>query len=296
MKVAVAGSSGFIGSALVPLLTENGHDVVRMVRGTARSPGDVSWDPGASIVDLEALSGVDAIVNLAGPGIGDRRWTAARKRYLYDGFVASSRVIARAAAELRTPTLLSVGAMGYYGNDTGGVPLTEDSPAGTDFAARIIVEKEAAAEPAADAGCRVVLPRPSLVMGAGGGTLGRRLLPLAKAGILGPLAGGRTIWSVVSISDTARALAFLLEHEDARGPYNISAPTTTTNGEFTTLLGRAVRRPTVIPVPRFGLQIVLGEFADDVLADFNVDPTKLVDAGFTFEHPDAQSIIDAALA
>ena len=169
---------------------------------------------GTGTVDLDALTGVEAIVNLAGAGIGDRRWTSAYKRTLYDSHVGSARVLARAAAELcpAVSTLVSVGAMGYYGNDTGGTRLVEDSPAGDDFAARIIVDKERATEPAAEAGVRVVLPRLSLVMGTGGGTLGRRLLPLAKVGLLGPLAGGGSVWSVVSVQDTARAVLFLLEN------------------------------------------------------------------------------------
>ncbi len=297
MKVAVAGSSGFVGSALLPLLRSGGHDVVRLVRRAPQAPDEVSWSPDKGTVDTVALDGVEAIVNLAGAGIGDKRWTESYKQALYDSHVATSRVLSRAAAELvpTMATLVNVGAMGYYGNDTGGKRLVEDSPAGDDFAARIIVDKEKATEPAAEAGVRVVLPRLSLVMDASGSTFGRRLLPLAKVGLLGPLAGGRTIWSVVSLADTTRAIVHLLDDEQAAGPYNISAPETTTNGEFTRLLGQRLHRPTVLPVPKFGLSIVLGEFADDVLADFNVDPARLISTGFTFDHPDAASIIDAAV-
>jgi uncharacterized protein (TIGR01777 family) len=297
VRVAVAGASGFVGSDLVPRLVAAGHEVVRLVRRAHAGAGEASWDPRVGTVDLDALAGVEAIVNLAGAGIGDKRWTEAYKATLYDSHVASARVLGRAAAELAPDlhTLVSVGAMGYYGNDTGGRRLTESSPPGTDFAARIIVDKEAATEPAAEAGVRVVLPRVSLVMGSTGGTLGRRLLPLAKVGLLGPLAGGRSIWSVVSLQDTCRALLFALEQPSLHGPVNLSAPQTTTNGEFTRLLGARVHRPTVLPVPAFGLRLVLGEFADDVLADFNVDPSLLVAAGFTFDHPDAASIIDAAV-
>lgn len=298
MRVAVAGSSGFVGGELLPRLVDAGHEVVRLVRHSTAGQAEASWDPQTGTVDLDALTGVEAIVNLAGAGIGDRRWTSAYKRTLYDSHVGSARVLARAAAELSpaVSTLVSVGAMGYYGNDTGGRRLTESAPAGADFAARIVADKEAATEPAAEAGVRVVLPRLSLVMGTGGGTLGRRLLPLAKVGLLGPLAGGGSVWSVVSVQDTARAVLFLLENPSVSGPVNVSAPDTTTNGEFTRLLGDRLHRPTILPVPRFGLSVVLGEFADDVLADFNVDPTMLQQAGFTFEHPDAASIIDAALA
>lgn len=270
--------------------------MLRLVRRDASAPDELSWNPSAGTVDLEGLSGVDAIVNLAGAGIGDKRWTQSYKKALYSSHVGSARVLAGAAAELAdsVSTLVSVGAMGYYGNDNPGGRLREDSPAGSDFAARIIVDKEAATEPAASAGVRVVLPRLSLVMGSDGGPMGRRLLPLAKVGLLGPLAGGHSTWSVVSVQDAARALVHLLEDESISGPVNVSAPVTTTNAEFTRLLGKQVHRPTVLPVPKFGLTIVLGQFADDVLADFDVDPGKLLASGFTFEHPDAASIIEAS--
>lgn len=298
MRVAVAGSSGFLGSELLPSLRSAGHDVVRLVRRPPRSTDEVSWDPASGTVDTALLEGVDAIINLAGAGIGDKRWTESRKQTLYDSHVATSRVLARAAAELApaVATLINVGGMGYYGNDTNGVRLVEDSPPGSDFAARVVLDKERATEPAAEAGVRVVLPRLGLVMGSSGSTFGRRLLPLAKAGLLGPLAGGSSIWSVVSISDTRRALIHLLTDEQASGPFNVSAPEATTNGEFTRLLGQRLGRPTVIPVPRFGISLVLGEFADDVLADFNIDPSKLMESGFTFEHPDAAAVIDAAVS
>ena len=295
MRVAVAGASGFVGSALVPLLRSEGHEVKRLVRRPAAAPDEVSWNPSAGSVDLDRLAGVEAIVNLAGAGIGDKRWTQSYRRTLVASHVGSARVLAATAAELADSvrTLVSVGAMGYYGNDNAGGRLREDSPAGSDFAARIIVDKEAATEPAAAAGVRVVLPRLSLVMGSGGSTMGRRLLPLAKLGLLGPLAGGNSTWSVVSVRDAARALLFMLENDNISGPVNVSAPVPTTNKEFTRLLGKRVNRPTILPVPKFGLKIVLGDFADDVLASFDVDPTKLIDAGFSFEHPDAAAIIEA---
>lgn len=297
MRVAVAGSSGFVGSELLPRLRSAGHDVLRLVRRETSTPDEVSWNPAAGTVDLDRLAGVDAIVNLAGAGIGDRRWTQSYKQILYASHVGSARVLAGAAAELHdsVSTLVSVGAMGYYGNDNAGGRLREDAPAGSDFAAQIIVDKEIATEQASEAGVRVVLPRVSLVMDSRGGTMGRRLLPLAKLGLLGPLAGGGSTWSVVSLSDLARALLFMLEHESLAGPVNVSAPVSTTNKEFTRLLGRRVNRPTILPVPKFGLSIVLGEFADDVLASFDVDPTTLIEAGFTFEHPDAASIIEATV-
>jgi hypothetical protein len=300
MRVAISGSSGFVGTPLARALRADGHNVVTLVRRPASTADEVTWDPRrpAGGVDLAALGPVDAIVNLAGAGIGDRRWTAAYKRELHDSHVGSARAAAELAVALdpRPGVLVSVGAMGYYGTANGGGPLTEASPAGTDFAARIIVDKEAATTPAAEAGVRVVLPRLSLVMDRSGGTLGRRLLPLGRLGLLGPLAGGRSVWSVVSLDDVVRALRFLLEQPDAHGPYNVSAPTPTTNKEFTRLLGAAIHRPTVIPVPEFALRLVLGEFAGDVLAGFHVVPERLTSAGFGFDHPDAAAVVAAALA
>ena len=296
MLVAVAGSSGLIGSELLPRLRRADHQVLRLVRRRASSPDEVSWNPAAGTVDLDALAGVEAIVNLAGANVGGRRWTESYKQTLYTSHVASARVLAATAAELADSvrTLVSVGAMGYYGNDTGGVRLTESAPPGSDYLAHLVADKEVATEPAASAGVRVVLPRISLVMGAGGGALGARMLPLSKVGLLGPLAGGDTTWSVVSVQDAARALLHMLEDFSISGPVNVSAPETTTNAEFTRLLGKQVHRPAILPVPKFGLKIVLGDLADEMLADFDVDPGKLLASGFTFEHPDAASIIEAA--
>ena len=297
MRVAVAGASGFIGGELVPRLRSSGHDVLRLVRGPATRPDEVSWNPAAGSIDLDGLTSVDAIINLAGAGVGDRRRTKAYKKVLYDSHVGSAAVLARAAAELAPTltTLVSVGAMGYYGNDTHGRRLVEDSAPGSDFLAQILVDKEQATTVASEAGVRVVLPRLTLVMGSAGSTMGRRLLPLAKLGLLGPLAGGHSIWPVVSVQDTARAIEHMLTNEETSGPYNVTAPEVTTNGEFTRLLGQAVHRPTVLPVPKFALTIVLGEFADDVLADFNVDPQRLIDSGFTFEHRDAEAVVGACM-
>jgi uncharacterized protein (TIGR01777 family) len=298
MKIAVTGASGLIGTALVADLRRDGHEVLRLVRRPVRAPDEVRWDPEHGRLAPADLAGTDAAVNLAGAGIGDRRWTPAYQRVLYDSHVGSARTIATAlaAAHPRPRVLVSVGAMGYYGNDTGGRPLTEDDPPGTDFAATVVRDKEAATQGAADDGVRVCLPRLALVMDRSGGTVGRRMLPLCKVGLLGPLAGGGTVWSVVSLPDVVRAIRYLLADESAAGPYNVSAPQPTTNAEFTRLLGKAMSRPTVLPVPRFGMKLVLsGQLADNVLASFSVVPRRLLDAGFRFEHPDAAAVVRAAL-
>lgn len=298
MRVAVSGASGFVGGALVRRLRAHGHEVFRLVRRSPQDSAEIGWNPAQGKVDLDRLAEVDGVVNLAGAGIGDKRWTAAYKRTLYESHVGSARTMAEALAACSSGprVLVSVGAMGYYGRDNGGARLTEDCPAGADFAARIVVDKERATAPAADAGIRVVLPRMALIMDASGSTLGRRLLPLAKLGLLGKLGDGSTVWSVVSLDDATAALEFLLTSPDAEGPFNVSAPEPTTNAEFTTLLGKSVNRPTVLPVPKFALGIVLGELSEDILASFSVDPSRIIDAGFEFQHPDAASVIEASLA
>ena len=271
--------------------------MLRLVRRPTTTPDEVTWDPEAGTVDIEGLRGTDAIVNLAGAGIGDKRWNEQYKQLLYDSHVGSARVLARAAAELAPDltALVSVGAMGYYGRANSGGRLTESAPAGHDFTARIVVDKEAATSVAAEAGVRVTLPRLGLVMDASGSTFGRKLLPFAKAGALGPLGNGRAVWSVVSLTDVTRAIMFLLTNDSTEGPYNVAAPASTTNKEFTRLLGQAVHRPTVVPAPKLGLQVLYGEFAEDILASFDVDPARIMEAGFTFEHPDPRSVITAAL-
>ncbi len=307
MRVAVAGSSGFIGQSLLPSLRRSGHEVVRLVRHDTVQRGTARFDPARGLVDLDALTAdgpIDAFVNLAGAGIGDKRWTEARKRELYDSHVQSAATVAKAAAALepRPSVLVSVGAMGIYGHDnatarSAGAPaptlLTEDAPVGSDLAARIVAAKEAATAPASEAGVRVVLPRLSLVMGPGG-TLARRLVPLARAGLLGPLAGGDAAWSVVSLDDVVAAMEFFLDDPATTGPYNIAAAVTT-NKAFTKALGTALRRPTVLPVPRFGISLVLGELAKDVLASFALDSSRLTEAGFSFQDEDVDTIARALI-
>lgn len=291
MRVAVTGASGLIGSALVTALLADGHDVVRLVRRPTGEPDEASWDPATGTVDLDRLAGTDAVVHLAGAGVGDHRWTDSYKREIRDSRVRGTTAVARAVAALDPAprVLVSASAIGYYG-DTGDGTVDETAPRGTGFLADVVAEWERAADPAREAGIRVVHPRSGLVMARRGGAWGR-MLPLFKAGLGGRLGNGRQWWSFITLADEVAALRWLLD-ADVSGPVNLTAPHPATNAQVTTAMGRALHRPTVLPVPAFALRAVLGEFSTEVLGSARVLPAALQQAGFAFAHPD----IDAAVA
>lgn len=290
MRVAVTGASGLIGSALVPHLRSEGHEVIRLVRGVATAPDEVRWDPDRGYVDLVPLAGVGAVVHLAGAGVGDRRWSEAYKATIRDSRLLGTDTIARAVAELepRPSVLVSGSAIGFYG-DTGQAEVDESSPAGTGFLADVVVDWEAAADPAREAGIRVVHPRTGLVVARNGGAWGR-LWPIFRLGAGGRLGSGRQWWSFISLRDELAALTFLLDQLE--GPVNLTAPNPATNAEVTRAMGDLLKRPTVLPVPAKALQLALGEFSSEVLGSARVLPTRLLEAGFAFQDP----TIDAALA
>jgi len=283
VRIAVTGSSGLIGTALVTHLHAAGHEVVRLVRRPARQPDEVTWDPGAGTVDLAGLAGVQAAVNLAGAGVGDHRWTDSYKQAILASRVDSTRTLVTALTALDPlpSVLVSASAVGFYGN-RGDEPLTETSPAGSGFLAEVCQAWEAAAAPAAAAGIRLAVARTGLVLSPDGGALGR-LLPLAKLGLAGPLGNGRQWWPWITLEDEVRALAFLLDH-DLDGPVNLGAPHPARNADVTRAIGHALHRPTLVPAPAFGLRLLLGEFAEDVLASQRMLPARLLEAGFAFHH------------
>ena len=296
MKIAVTGASGLIGSALVPHLRGSGHDVMRLVRRPAASVDEISWDPQSGSVDLTRLEGTDAVIHLAGAGVGDHRWTDAYKREILDSRVDGTHTIVAAmtALEKRPAVLVSASAIGWYG-DTGDRPVDETAPAGTGFLADVVRAWEAAAGPAAAAGIRVVHPRTGLVVSSKGGAWAR-MLPLFKAGLGGKLGSGRQYWSWISLRDEIRALVFLLENEALSGPVNLTAPTPLTNAEVTSIMGTVLHRPTLLPAPAFALKAALGEFSTEVLGSARVIPAVLESTGFTFEDPTLESALRAALA
>ena len=293
-RVAITGASGLIGSALSRHLEHHGYDLVHLVRHAPRTARDVEWDPHTGFVDTEKLEGVIGVVHLAGAGVGDKRWTEAYKQTILQSRMRGTRVLAEALARMQRPprVLVSGSAIGFYG-DTGEQAVDEASPRGSGFLADVVAMWEAAAQPAIDAGIRVAYARTGLVMTPRGGAM-QRMLPLFKLGLGGPLGNGRQFWSSVSLADEIRALQFLLEHE-VKGPFNITAPTPVTNREFTRIMSRVFRRPAIVPVPAFALRLVLGGFAGEVLGSQRVLPTRLLDAGFVFEHPDTESILRTLL-
>lgn len=295
MRIAITGASGLIGSALTASLAADGHEVAALVRRAPQHAGEVRWDPTAGTVDTAGLAGCDAIVHLAGAGVGDRRWTEARKKEIRDSRVLGTAAIARAAAGLADPprVLVCGSAIGYYG-DTGDSWVDEDSPAGTGFLADLVRDWEAAADPARAAGIRTVHARTGLVVARSGGAWAP-LFPIFRAGLGGRLGSGRQFWSFIALHDEIAALRFALDTDSLSGPVNLTAPEPLTNREITAAMGRALHRPTVAAVPAPVLRLVLGEFAGDVLGSQRVRPKRLLDAGFTFTHPHIDQAISAAL-
>jgi uncharacterized protein (TIGR01777 family) len=296
MDIGVTGSRGFIASALVPALQADGHRVVRLVRQDAAGPDDVRWDPPTGAIDSERLEGVDAVVHLAGAGIGDKKWTAARKQLVLDSRTQGTSLLARTLAGLaRKPrVLVSASAIGYYG-DRGDDVLTEDSEPGDDFGAHVCREWEAAAAPASDAGIRVVRIRTGLVQGRAGGMLQRLLLPF-KLGAGGRLGSGTQYMSWIAIDDEVNAIRHLLENDSVDGPVNLTAPNPVTNAEYTETLGRVLHRPTMIPTPLFALKAVYGaELVETLLGSQRVSSEKLRASGFEFSYPDLEGALRAAI-
>jgi len=291
VRVVVSGASGLIGRHLVPSLRAGGHDVLVLVRRPPRSPEEFRWDPASGSLDPAALAGADAVVNLSGVGVGDHRWTPEYKREILGSRVqtTSTLVTAMLAQERRPSVLVNASAIGAYG-EAGDTVLTEDSPFGDDFLAGVVREWEAATQPAADAGIRVATARTGLLASPAGGAFGR-LLTLFHLGVGGRLGSGQQWWSLISMPDEVRALTFLLEHP-VSGPVNLTAPVPAHNSVVTKALGSSLHRPTVVPVPGFALRTVLGEFAGSILMSQRVVPQRLLDAGFTFRHPDVTTIVD----
>lgn len=301
MRIAVTGSTGLIGSALVRSLLADGHQVVRLVRHRGRlgrqpdGSSAVGWNPRLMQLDPAGLDGVEAVVHLAGAGVGDRRWTPEYKQEIRDSRVLGTETVAAALAEAKEPpaVLVSGSAVGYYGQ-TGSRLIDEGAPAGDDFLARVCVEWEAAARAAADAGVRVAHIRTGLVLSAEGGA-GGRLFPLFRLGLGGRLGSGEQYWSPISLADQVAAIRFLIDTPELSGPFNLTGPQPVTNRELTAAMGRVLHRPTPFPVPEFALRAVLGEMAVEVVGSHRVVPSRLLEAGFRFRHPDAESMVLAAL-
>jgi uncharacterized protein (TIGR01777 family) len=294
MKIAVTGSSGLIGSALVPKLVADGHEVLRLVRRTPRTADEHRWEPAHHNLPAGLLDDVDAVVNLAGVGVADHRWTAKHKQAVFSSRVDATTTVSQAlaAAPPRERVLLSASAVGYYG-DTGDRVVEEDAPPGRDFLSDVCTAWEAATAPAVDAGVRVATLRTGLVL-ARGGLLGR-LAPLFTLGVGGKLGNGRQYMPWIGLTDEVDAIRFLLT-APVSGPVNLTAPTPVTNAEFTKALAEVVHRPALLTVPGVALKVVLGEFAEvGALAGQRAVPAALQAAGYSFSTTDLRAALAEAL-
>ncbi len=297
MRVLISGASGPIGTALAGSLRDDGAEVVRLVRRQPAAADEVFWNPAAGELDPGAVEGFDAVINLSGAGIGDKRWSEQRRRLILDSRVSSTELLASrlAAAEAKPAVFISGSAIGYYGDRAE--PVTEaDKPASDDFVADITIAWEAATAAAEAAGIRTVHIRTGIVLSAAGGALRKLLLPF-RLGVGGKLGKGDTWWSWISIGDEVRAIKHLIS-SPLEGPVNLTAPHPVTNAVFTKALGKALRRPTILPVPRFVLELLLGKdlAAALLFTSARVMPQQLLDSGFEFEDPEISGALSRVLS
>ena len=295
VRVAVAGASGLLGSALVRRLAADGHTVLRLVRRAPRGAGEVRWDPATGSVDAAALEGVDAVVNLAGENVGER-WSAERKARIRASRADATRLLATTLAGLqRKPrVLVNASAVGIYG-DRGDERLDETSAPGGGFLAEVVRDWEAATEPASAAGIRVVLPRFGVVLSARGGALAKMLTPF-KLGAGGPMGGGGQWMSWISLDDAVALMELAIHDERISGPFNAVAGAVT-NGQLTHTLAGVLHRPAFVPVPAFALRLAFGEMAEEtILASQRAEPRALTQLGYSFIHPELEDAIRAGLA
>jgi hypothetical protein len=293
MKILVTGSTGLVGSALLPFLKSQGHEVFRLVRSQAKAgPSEIYWDPEQGIDDTARLEGLDGVVHLAGENISEGRWTEEKKARIRDSRVRGTRSLSEALARLAQPprVLISASAIGYYGN-RGEEIMREESAPGSDFLARVCREWEAATEPAAQKGIRVVMLRFGVIFSGKGGALAKMLTPF-KLGVGGKLGSGRQYMSWITLDDVIGVINHALVNENLRGPVNVVAPNAVTNYDFTKTLGRVLSRPTLFPVPAFAIRLAFGEMGDAaLLSSTRVEPARLKESGYTFQHPELESAL-----
>ncbi len=287
-KVAVTGSSGLIGAALVAQLQSDGYKVLKLVRRPPRAADEVSWDPKKGEIDLKSLEGVDAVFHLAGAGVGDKRWTAAYRSQILNSRLLGTTTIANACEQLQPEVFISASAIGYYG-ETGNREVTEVDRGGDDFLSIVCREWELVAHLAPSV--RTIKLRTGLVLDPTGGALGR-MIPLFKFGIGGKLGSGKQWWSWITLHDQVRAMIFLMQSE-IEGAVNITSPNPVTNKEFTAALAHALKRPAFFPAPAIALRAVLGGFSSEVLGSKKVMPKVLLDNGFKFEYPFVSNALTA---
>jgi uncharacterized protein len=292
MRILLTGSSGLIGHALLTSLAADGHTVVRLMRSHAPAPGrQISWDPDKGIINADDLEDFDAVVHLAGESIVGR-WTPKKKARILESRVKGTRLLSEALVHLRMRpmVLVSASAIGYYG-DRGDREIDEESPAGSMFLSEVTKAWEAATAPAAHSGIRVINLRIGFVLSKAGGGLAAMLLPF-KFGVGGRVGSGRQYLSWIAIDDVVGAISHAILSDALRGPVNLVAPNPVTNREFTKILGRVLRRPTIFPLPAFAARMVLGEMADELLlASTRVVPARLIATGYEFRFPQLEGAL-----
>lgn len=308
MRIAITGSTGLVGKALIPALQNAGHRVVRLVRGAAsdqqRSANDATstedtaqWQPATGAIDMEALGAIDAVIHLAGENIAGGRWTKARKQRIADSRGPTTEKLCRTLAGMERPpgVFISAGGVSIYG-DRGDEELHEGSALASepDFLADVAKGWEHGAQPLADSNTRIVNLRMGIVLDPSGGALAR-MLPPFRLGIGGRLGNGHHFMSWISLTDLVRVMQRVLTDEALRGPVNTISPMPVTNREFTRTLGKVLRRPTFLPVPSFILKLVFGELSTVLLGSQRARPQRLLEAGFEFEYADLESALRASL-
>ena len=290
MRVLISGSTGFVGTALTEHLKAQGHEIVRLVRRRAGHPEpQVEWHPERGEIDAPALTGIDGVVHLAGESVFALRWTDAKKERIRDSRVNGTQLLSRTLAELpgKPRVLVSASAVGYYG-DCGDAPVQEDAPPADTFLAQVCRDWEAATAPAAEAGIRVAHLRVGVVLHPAGGAL-KMMLPAFRMGAGGVVGSGSQYMPWIAREDLLRAFEYCLTQEELTGPVNGTAPNPVTNREFTEILGNALKRPTLLPVPTVLLRGLAGAMADEMLlASCRALPGRLRDSGFSFKYAHLQ--------
>lgn len=298
MKILMSGASGLVGTALTKSLEADGHEVNPLVRySTAYGAKEIEWNPARYSIAMSRIEGFDAVIHLAGESIAEGRWTDEKKKRIRDSRVKGTQLLSESIASLATPprVFLSASASGYYG-DRGDEILTEASQPGDDFLADVCVAWENATRDAAEKGIRTVNLRFGIILAQDGGALAK-MLPPFRMGVGGRVGDGKQWMSWIALEDVVAAIKQALEDEALHGPVNVVTPNPVTNAEFTKTLGRVLSRPTIFPIPAFGVRLAFGELADALLlASQRVEPAKLKQVNFEFRYPRLEEALRHAVA
>lgn len=297
MKILIGGSHGLVGTALSKLLEAGGHDIYRLVRSAPESDREIEWSPDRFSIAIARLDGFDAVINLAGENIAAGRWTDEQKQRIRDSRIKGTELLSKVFSDLVKPpaTFICASAIGIYGS-RGDELLTEESKPGDDFLAQVCVDWEQATAAASEKGMRVVNTRFGVILDPHGGALAK-MLPPFRMGVGGKIGSGKQWMSWITLDDVVRGLEFVLTNESVKGPVNFVAPNPVTNAEFTKALGHALSRPTIFPIPAFGVRLLFGEMGDALLlGSIRVEPAKLHNAGYSFNDSDLDIALRKLLA